>query len=61
MHAKCWKPEGTSPLRRPRSRWRDIIMDPREMRWDGEEWMHLAQDREQWRVVMNMVTNIWVP
>jgi len=24
-------------------------------------WIHLAQDRYQWEVLVNTVTNIWVP
>jgi hypothetical protein len=37
--------EGKRPLGRPRRRWEDNIrMDPRELRWQGVEWIHLAQD-----------------
>jgi hypothetical protein len=24
-------------------------------------WIHLAQDRDQWRIVVNMVMNVQVP
>jgi hypothetical protein len=52
------KPEGKRPLGRPRHRRVDnIIMDFREIGWDGMEWIELAQDREQWRVLVNL----WVP
>jgi hypothetical protein len=35
-------------LRRPRCRWEDNIrMDFREMGWEGVDWVHLAQDRNQ--------------
>jgi len=27
----------------------------------GVDWMHLAQDRDQWWAVVNMVMNRWVP
>jgi hypothetical protein len=36
-------------------------MHLREIGWEGVDWMHLSQDRGQWRAVMNKVTNIRVP
>jgi hypothetical protein len=36
-------------------------MDLREIGWDGMEWIYLAQEREQWRAVVNMVMKLWVP
>jgi len=27
----------------------------------GVDWMHLAQDRDQWWVLVNMVMNVWLP
>jgi hypothetical protein len=36
-------------------------MDLREIGWEGVDWMHLAQDRYQWRAVVNTVMNIQVP
>jgi hypothetical protein len=32
-----------------------------EIRWEGVDWMHVAQDRDQWRAVVNMVMNLRVP
>jgi hypothetical protein len=33
-------------------RWEDNIrMDLREVGWEGADWMHLAQVRDQWRVL----------
>jgi hypothetical protein len=56
------KPEGMRLLGRPRHRWEDNIkMDLREIGWEGVNWMHLAQDRDQWWVLVNIVTNLWVP
>jgi hypothetical protein len=44
------KPEGKRPVGRPRHRWVDNIkIDLREIRWDGMDWIDLAQDRDQWR------------
>jgi hypothetical protein len=33
----------------------------REMGWEGVEWIHLAQDRDQWQAVVNTVMNLRVP
>jgi hypothetical protein len=55
------KPEGKRPLGRPRCRWVDNIkMDLREIGWDMD-WIDLAQDRDQWRALVNMVINLQVP
>jgi hypothetical protein len=56
------KPEGMRPLGRPRCRWEDNIrMDNREIGWGSMDWIDLAQDRDQWRVLVNMVRNFQVP
>jgi hypothetical protein len=56
------KPEGKRPLGRPRRRWVDNIrMDLREIGWDGMNWMDLAQDRDQWRALVNTVMSLRVP
>jgi hypothetical protein len=39
----------------------NIKMDLREIGWDGMDWIKLAQGRDQWRVLVNMVMNLWVP
>jgi hypothetical protein len=43
------KSEGKRPLGRPRRR------------WDGMDWIDLAQDMDQWRALVNMVMNLRVP
>jgi hypothetical protein len=53
-------PEGKRPLGRPRRRWVDIKMDLREIGWDGIDWINLAQDRYQWRALLNAVMNLRV-
>jgi hypothetical protein len=56
------KPEGRRPLGRPRHRNVDNIkMDLREIEWDGIDWIDLAQNRDQWRVIVNTVMNLRVP
>jgi hypothetical protein len=56
---KC---EGKGPLGRPRNRWEDNIrMDLREIGQDNVDWMQLAQNRDQWWVLVNTVTNLQIP
>jgi hypothetical protein len=55
------KPERERPLGRTRRRWVDNIkMDLREIGWSGMDWIDLAQDRDQWRALVNTVMNLWV-
>jgi hypothetical protein len=45
-----------------RRRWEDIIrISLREIGWEVSDWIHLAQNRGQWRVVVNMAMNLRVP
>jgi hypothetical protein len=39
----------------------NIKMDLTEIRWDGMDWIDLPQDRDQWRALVNMVMELWVP
>jgi hypothetical protein len=56
------KPEEKRKLRRPRRRWEDNIrMDIGEIGWDGMEQIHLSQDRNQWRALLNTVIYLRVP
>jgi hypothetical protein len=53
------KPEGKTPLGRPKRRWVDNIkIDIKELEWDGMDWIDLAQDRVQWRALVNTVMNL---
>jgi hypothetical protein len=36
-------------------------MDLREVGWEDMDWMYLAQDKDQWRDLINRVTKIRVP
>jgi hypothetical protein len=35
-------------------------MDPKEIEWECVDWILLAQDRDQWWALVNMVMNLWV-
>jgi hypothetical protein len=53
------KPEGKRSLGKPRRRWVDNIkMDLREIGCDGVDWIDMAQDREQWKALVNTVLNL---
>jgi hypothetical protein len=53
--------EQRRPLGKPRRRWEDNIkMDFREMGWENMEWIHLSQERDMWRAVVNAVMNLRV-
>jgi hypothetical protein len=55
-------PERKRPLARRRYRWVDNIkMDLREIGWDGVAWIDLAQDRNRWSALVDMVMNLRVP
>jgi hypothetical protein len=39
----------------------NIKMDLRETGWSGMDWIDLAQDRDQWRALVNTIMNLRVP
>jgi hypothetical protein len=48
--------------RQPRRGWvENVKMDHRELGWDGVDWIELAQDRNQWRALVNTMMNLRVP
>jgi hypothetical protein len=52
------KQEGKRPLGRPRHRWVDNIkMDLAEKECGSVDWIGVAQDRENWRALLNAVMN----
>jgi hypothetical protein len=56
------KPEGKIALGRPRSKWVDNFKtDLIDIGWDGMDWIDLAQDRDQWRALVNTLMNLRVP
>jgi hypothetical protein len=56
------RPEGRRPLGRPRRGWEDNNkMDLREIGFWDVDWIHLAQDMDRWRALVNAVMNLRVP
>jgi hypothetical protein len=56
------KPEGKKTLGRRSRMWVDNIkLDLRDIGWCVMDWIDLAQDRGQWRALVNTVMNLWVP
>jgi hypothetical protein len=39
----------------------NVMMNLRETGWDGMDWIVLAQNRDQWRALVNTVMNLRVP
>ena len=51
--------EGNGKFGGPKYRWQDNIkVDLKGAYYDKIEWIHVAQDREEWRAVLNMVMNL---
>jgi hypothetical protein len=56
------KPDGKRLLRKPRHRWsNNIRMDLGEVGWSDVDWIGLAQDRNRWKALVNLVLNLRVP
>jgi hypothetical protein len=56
------KPERKRPFGRLRHRWEDNIrMNLGEIGWKVVDWVHLAQDRDMWWDLENMLMNLWFP
>jgi hypothetical protein len=56
------KPDGKTPLGRPRCRWIDNIkMDLLVIGVSVLDWIGLAQDRYRCRAIVNVVMNLRVP
>jgi len=55
------KPEGKRPIKGLWHRWEDNIkMDLQEVGCGGMDWIDLAQDRDRWQALVNVVINFWV-
>jgi hypothetical protein len=56
MKTTCNSLVGNPERKRPPKRHKricedNIRVDLREIEWEGVDWMHLAQDRDQWRTL----------
>jgi hypothetical protein len=55
------RPEGRRPLGRPRHGCEvSIKIDRQDVGW-GTNWIELAQDRDRWGALVNVVMNLRVP
>jgi hypothetical protein len=64
MYTKFWleNMKGKRPIGRPRRRRKyTITRHLTEIGCEDVDWMHLAQDRAQWRALVNTVMNLHVP
>jgi hypothetical protein len=55
------KPEGKRPLGRHRHRWEDNIKMNQEVGCGVMDWIELAQDRDRWWALVNVVMNLRLP
>ena len=56
------KPEGKTPLGRPRRGWEDNIkMDLQDVGCKDMDWIELAQVRDRCLALVNVVVNLQVP
>jgi hypothetical protein len=56
---KC---KGKRLFGRPRHMWEhNIRIDLREIVWEGMDWFHLGQDRDQLQALVNTVMKLQVP
>jgi predicted small integral membrane protein len=56
------KPEGRRPLLKTQHSWEDNLkINLKEMGWGGMDWIDLAQDRDRWWALVNVVINLQVP
>jgi hypothetical protein len=56
------KGQGKRPLGRPRRRWEDNIkMDLEDVGVKVTDWIDLADDRDRWRALANVVMNLRFP
>jgi hypothetical protein len=56
------KPEEKRLLGKTKRGWvGNVKMDLREIRCGGMDWIDLAQDRDQWRALVNTVMSLRVP
>lgn len=56
------KPEGMRRLGRLEHRWEDNVkINHKDIGWEGVNWIHLAEDRDKWWDLVNMIMNRQIP
>jgi hypothetical protein len=56
------KPEGKRPQRKLRRKWGiNVKTDLRGIIWDGMNWINLAENMDQKRIIVNTIMNLRVP
>jgi hypothetical protein len=61
MHTIFWLEnlKGKRLLRRPTCIWEgNIRVELMEIRWGSMDWLHLAEERDQWQALVNTVMNL---
>jgi hypothetical protein len=54
--------ERKKPLGRHNRRWEHTIkVGLQEVGWEGVDWIELAQDRDKWRALVNVIMKFQVP
>jgi len=62
MHNSITKLEVKRPLGRPRHRWEDKVkMNLKGLGFEDVLWIRVAQDKVQWRALLNTVMKFRVP
>jgi hypothetical protein len=67
LHSLYYSPSIIKMIKSRRIKWAVHVarmgekMDLREIGWNGMDWIDLAQDMDQWRALVNTVTNLRVP
>jgi len=52
-------PEGKTPPARPVGKWEDNTeIEFWEVQWESVDWIHVAEDMERWRAVLNTVMKL---
>jgi len=54
------KPDGKRPIGRPRRRSVGSIRKDLKIMCDDVNWIHVTQDRVQWRALVNTALKFWV-
>jgi hypothetical protein len=63
MRTKCWSenPKGGDHSVDLDVDGKTFRIDIRDLRWEGVDWIYLAQDRDQWLALVYTVMSLLVP